>query len=291
MACSIRNVLRPVLAATAAAGLLAGCASPSQSDPQPRVAPPLPPSAAPTYVDLVELAKTASIVARVQILDQIVVPSERAPGVAPGKVRLYLEAATQALLSGSSGIGDSLAFLADRERDADGDPPDLEELSYLVFADLVEGRPGELRLAGPGAMLPAGAGLEQQVRTVLTQLAAADQPPMIEGVREVISVPGNLAGESETQIFLHTRSGDPVSLNVIRRPGMAPAWGASWTEIVDQAARPPEPGTLEWYSLACFLPQALPADAFLQGDDASRRQARADYQLILDEIGACARNY
>jgi hypothetical protein len=34
---------------------------------------------------------------------------------------------------------------------------------------------------------------------------------------------------------------------VIRRPGMDPTWGVSWSEIVDQSAGPPAPETVEWY--------------------------------------------
>ena len=88
-----------------------------------------------------------------------------------------------------------------------------------------------------------------------------------------MSVAGNLAGESETQLFLNTANGTPVSLTVVRRPGMAPTWGVSWTEIVDQAARPPEEGTAG-YRLACFLPRELPDKAFLQRDSASRTRPR-----------------
>jgi hypothetical protein len=63
----------------------------------------------------------------------------------------------------------------------------------------------------------------------------------------------------------------------------------SWSEIVDQSARPPEPQTVAWYRLACFLPAGLPADAFLQQDAGSRRQAEADYRFILEQLGACPR--
>ena len=104
-----------------------------------------------------------------------------------------------------------------------------------------------------------------------------------------MSVAGNLTGESETQLFLETATGTPVSLTVIRRPGMAPHWGVSWSEIVDQSARPPAPETVEWYRLACSLPPQLPRDAFLQDDRAARTRAEADYAFILEELGGCPR--
>ena len=104
-----------------------------------------------------------------------------------------------------------------------------------------------------------------------------------------MSVAGNLTGESETQLFLETATGTPVSLTVIRRPGMDPQWGVSWSEIVDQSARPPAPDTVEWYRLACSLPPELPADSFLQQDPAAQGQAREDYRFILDQLGECTR--
>ena len=70
---------------------------------------------------------------------------------------------------------------------------------------------------------------------------------------------------------------------------MDPTWGVSWSEIVDQAAMPPEPDTLAWYRLACFLPRKLGAEAFLQSDVAGRRRAEADYQFILEQLGPCER--
>jgi hypothetical protein len=70
---------------------------------------------------------------------------------------------------------------------------------------------------------------------------------------------------------------------------MEPSWGVSWSEIVDQSARPPEPLTVGWYRLACFLPERLPADAFLQQDPAAQRRAEADYRFIVEQLGGCPR--
>lgn len=243
-----------------------------------------------TYVDLLELAQASDIVLRAEVADQRVVPPERAPGLAAGKVRLYVEVVTQALLAGSGPVGETQAFLLDLPLDARGRRPNIREQVFLLFADRVEGRPGQIQLVGPQAIQPVDPLLEQRVRHVLTQLVAGDRPPVIEDVREVMSVPGNLVGESETQLFLNTREGAPVSLTVLRRPGMAPTWGVSWTEIVDSAARPPVPETLEWYALACFLPPEVPVAAFIQRDPDSRARARADYALVLADLGACARS-
>ena len=76
---------------------------------------------------------------------------------------------------------------------------------------------------------------------------------------------------------------------MIRRPGMQPQWGVSWSEIVDQSASPPAPASVEWYRLACFLPPRLPRDAFLQDDRAAHARAEADYAYILEQLGGCPR--
>lgn len=247
-----------------------------------------PPPAA-TYADLADLTGQADVVVLVEVRDQAVVEPARAPGLAPGHARLYIEGRTQALLAGRSALGESLAYLVDVPLTAKGKAPKLKKQRFIVYADPVAARPGELRLVGPSAQLPADAATEQLARTVIAALAAPDAPPAVTGIREAMSVAGNLTGESETQLFLDTTTGAPVSLSVIRRPGMEPQWGVSWSEIVDQSARPPQRETVEWYRLACFLPAQLPREAFLQDDRTARGRAEADYRFILEQLGDCPR--
>lgn len=242
-----------------------------------------------TYADVAQLAELASIVALVEVRDQAVVRPERAPGLQPGHARLYVTARTAALLASRSPIGESLNYLVDLPLDAKGKPPKLRKQRFILFADPVQGRPGSLQLVEQGAQMPATPESEQLARTVVAAFAAPGLPPRVTGVGDVMSVAGNLVGESETQLFLDTATGEPVSLTVVRRPGMDPQWGVSWSEIVDQAARPPQPRTIEWYRLACSLPQQLPAGAYLQDDRESRVRAEADYRYILQQLGPCDR--
>ena len=120
-------------------------------------------------------------------------------------------------------------------------------------------------------------------------MLAPDAPPRITSVRDALSVDGNLVGESETQFFLNTEKDGPVSLSVLRRPNMAPRWGVSWTEIVDQSAIAPRPDTLEWYRLACSLPAELPGQANLSRDPAARARTAQDYAFVLRQLGECRR--
>jgi hypothetical protein len=113
---------------------------------------------------------------------------------------------------------------------------------------------------------------------------------VITGVRETMHVSGNLAGEGETQVFLTTPDGKPASLSILRRPGQPATWGVSFSEIVDQSAKPPQPETLAWYRLACALPPALPARSLIGGTSQDRQLANEDYAQVVRELGACTRN-
>jgi len=186
---------------------------------------PAPAVTLPTYADMAGLIEKSGIVAVVEVDDQAVVEPERAPGLEPGRARLYIEAQTTALLAARSALGEALVYLADVPLDAKGKAPKLKKQRFLVFANPVVGRPGMLQLVEPDAAIPASPESERLARAVISGFAASDAPPAVTGVRDVMSVPGNLAGESETQLFLDTRTGVPVSLSVIRRPGMEPEWG------------------------------------------------------------------
>ena len=109
------------------------------------------------------------------------------------------------------------------------------------------------------------------------------------GLGDAFHVAGTVAGEGETQIFLRTENGDPVSLSVLRRPGQPPRWAVALGEIVDEAARAPVPGTLLWYRLACSLPPVLPARAVRTLAVADAEAARADYRLVIEALGPCGR--
>lgn len=242
-----------------------------------------------TYADLVSLAEQSDLVVRVEIRRQIEVEPERAPGLAPGFARLYIEARTLALLSGSSAIGESLVYLIDVPRDERGKVERFKNREMIVFADTVPGRPGSIQLTGENAQLDYSPGFEARLMPILSTLVAAEKPPVVTGISDALAVQGTLAGESETQIFLTTQDRSPVSITVLRRPGQTAVWGVSWGEIIDSSARAPRPGTLRWYRLACSLPLRLPSSANLARDPAARRLAEMDYALVMDQLGPCER--
>ncbi|MFM9937471.1 MAG: hypothetical protein ACKVOL_14895 [Novosphingobium sp.] len=240
------------------------------------------------YADLVDLALPAETVLRAQVRKAVRLKPEEAPGLPAGRARLYIEARTTVLLIGPE-LGESVRFLADVPLDARGKVPKLTKTEVLVLARTVAERPDELQLVAPDAMLPLTAGREATLRAILTETASPDAPPAITALREVLHVSGNLAGEGETQLFLATTTGAPVSISVLRRPGQPATWGVSFTEIVDSAARQPLPATLAWYRLACGLPQRVPERTNISGTLADRRTAAEDYAQVLSDLGPCTR--
>lgn len=242
-----------------------------------------------SYADIVALADGTPLVIRARIKDQVAVEPERSPGLAPGHVRLYIEAQTSALIAGSAPLGESLRYLVDVPLTAKGKPPKLKKQEVLLFARPVAGRAGQLQLVRPDAQFAYTPEFEAQLRPVLAALLSPDAPPRVTGIRDALAVPGTLAGESETQVFLDTENDGPVSVTIVRRPNQAPRWGVSWTEIVDQAARAPRRDTLEWYRLACTLPERLPGEANLSRDPRSRALAAQDYDFMMDQLGPCTR--
>lgn len=274
---------RPLAACLAVATLALAPAARGES------IPPQPPLPIATYADLADLADSAPLVVRAQLRRLTQLEPERARGVAPGQGRFYVEARTEGLLAGNTVLGEQLRFLVDLPIDARGKPPKLKKVSTVLFARLVPGRPGELQLVAPDALVVWDPATDARLRAILGELLGGNAPPRVTGVREAIHVTGNLAGEGETQLFLATPGGEPAAIAVQRRPGQRPAWSVSFTEVLNASGRPPARETLAWYRLACFLPATLPASAHVSAEAADRARASEDYAMVRQELGECPR--
>jgi hypothetical protein len=252
---------------------------------------PAPPAAAPGYADLADLALAAPVAAHVRVAQAIAVKEERTAGIRPGLARLYVEADLVALIRSPGPLPGRLSYVVDLPRDSKGKPPKLRKgTELLLLAATVPGRPGELRLVAPDAQLPYSPAVADRLRSIAREASSASPPPRITGIGKAFHVPGSLPGESETQIFLQTTDQRPVSLTVLRRPGQTPQWAVALSEIVDEAAEPPAPGTLLWYRLACGLPRALPRQSLAEADAEGAAAIEADYRLVLERLGPCVRN-
>ncbi|MET1113102.1 MAG: hypothetical protein ABWX67_16410 [Allosphingosinicella sp.] len=266
-----------------AAALIAVAAAPAESQ--------APPAPTPTYADLADLALAAPVAAQVRIADAVAVKAERAPDLKPGMARFYVQAALVSLIRSPQSLPARLSYLVDLPRDSRGKPPRLRKGGeFLLLAAPVAGRPGELRLVAPDAQIPFTPERAATLRSIIREASSASPPPRIAGIGRAFHVPGAIRGESETQLFLQTAGGTPVSLTVLRRPGQIPVWAVALGEIVDEAAEPPAPATLLWYRLACGLPRALPRQSLAEADPEAAAAIEADYRLVLDRLGPCARS-
>ena len=254
------------------------------------------PADAPAYADLLDLFASAPLVLRVEIRKAI--PVAKDGGGAPaGQTRAYVEARVVDALHGTS-PAPMLRYLADVKLDARGRLPNLAKQQALIAARPAgaansTGAPDKdglasLQLVAADAQLLWGAELEARARGVLAELAAADAPGPVTGVREALFEPGTLAGAGETQIVLTTPNGAPVALSVVHVPGQETVWSVSFSEVVN-GGRAPARETLAWYRLACFLPRALPLWANISVGDAAQAQAAADYRLVIAGLGPCGR--
>lgn len=243
----------------------------------------------PGYADVADLADSAQMVIRAKVRRILAVEPERAPGLRPGWGRFYIEAKTLALISGPGVVGESLRYLADMPLDLRGRPPKIGKQDVLLYVRSVGGRPGEIALVAPDAQVLWSESREALTRRVLAELQQPDAPAGVRGVREAIHVPGTLAGEGETQIFLSTVDDSAAAISVVHTPGQPVAWGVSFSEVVAGPTGAPPRDTLAWYRLACFLPAELPRTANVSATSADAAQAIEDYRLVRRELGACPR--
>lgn len=243
----------------------------------------------PTYADLADLATQAPIVIKAQAIKVQTLKGSDGGAPPSGYVRALVEAQVISLIRGEGGVAPRIAYLADLRLEARGKPPKLRKQTVLLFA-LPGAQPGTIQLVSRNGQLGWAAEREDSVRSIVVDLLARDAAPPIADVGDAFHLQGTIAGESETQIFLKTANGSPVSLSVIRRPGQEPRWGVSLGEIVDDAARPPEKSTLLWYRLACGLPAALPPRSTRTLPLRDAEAAQRDYAFVREGLGTCARN-
>jgi len=246
-------------------------------------------SALSSYADSADLIIASPLVIKARIEGRKKVNVAAAEGGA-SPISYYLTTArVEALIRGDSGVAPTLTFLV-RDVPKGQVRPDYLRKKVTVMLFARPGRkPGEIQLTSRNAIQPWTENLEQKARSITSELLRADSPPAIIGVGDAFHIAGTIAGESETQIFLKTENGAPVSLSILRRPGEVPHWGVSLGEIVDESAVPPPTDTLLWYRLACALPPKLPSESTRSLPLLDAEAARRDYKLVLESLGSCGR--
>jgi hypothetical protein len=234
-------------------------------------------SSAQSYTALARAFADAPLVARIKVLSS----QEIKPPPSPDKVRYYATASVTALVRAPSPQPPSLNLLADLPLDSRGKRPRINKSEWLIAARPIDGK---VQLVAPPVAWTADN--EARVRAIVAASTAADTPGSVRRISGAFYSPGNVPGESETQIFVDFTGGGKGSLSVLRRPGMAPAWHASFGEVANDGP-PPARDTMSWYRLACGLPKTLPESALGDLDAAGRTATAADYAFVLAALGPC----
>ena len=243
----------------------------------------------PPYAEVADLVLAAPLLLDAQIRSAARIKGEEAANVEPGRARFYVEADVLALIRAPGAMPARVGYVVDVPLDARGRAPKLKKRRVLLFARPVAGQPAMVQLVTLDSQRDWSPDLDALVRRVVREVVAAGAPPAVTGLGNAFHVPGTLPGEGETQIFVQTATGDPISLSILRRPGEQRRWAVALGEIVDDAAAAPQRDTLLWYRLACGLPRELPPESIASEEPANAAIAREDYQFVLQQLGPCRR--
>ena len=229
-----------------------------------------------SYATLARTFADAPLVAHVRAISAVPIK----PDPAGGTARFYVVASTMALIRAPSAQPPMLNLLVDLPRDSAGKAPRPKKAEWLIAARADP----QVRLTAPPVAWTADN--ERRVREIVAEASTAGAPGPIVKVAGAFYSPGNIPGESETQIFLDLATGKG-SLSILRRPQVTASWSASFGDVAGNAP-PPAKDTLAWYRLACGLPAALPETALHDLDDSDQSSVRADYAFVLTQLGACS---
>ena len=240
-----------------------------------------------SWTDLADLALASPVVlvGAVERVDRL--SRREAPDVPPTDVRALVQVKTQAVLKAPAVMPEGAAWLWQGSADAKGRAPFTKQDQMLGFARPLSGgaRPEvqALQLVSPSAQQPWSAEAEGKVRAILQEAQRPGATGLIvTGINDAFRSEGDIPGISESQFFLKTEGGRPVTLVVRHEPGKPADVLAGAGDLVDRA-QPVRPETLLWRGLACGLPETLPPAL------ADREGLAADYAVAKASIGACGR--
>ena len=242
-----------------------------------------------SYADVADLVVISPLILDANIKNLRKIPPEQAVGVPENLQRMLIEADILALIRGQGSVNPRARFLLDVPKDAKGKIPKLKKQRLFLLGSPVAGRPGEIRLSRPDALVQWSPANDILVRTITKEAVQLDAPAKIAGITSAFYSAGTVIGEGETQIFLKTVKDQPLSLSVLSRPGEMKLWAVSTAEVIDESATAPAKFTLLWYRLACELPRSIAPDMVETADSGDMARVQADYNYILDSIGPCGR--
>lgn len=242
-----------------------------------------------TYADIADLVVISPVILDAQIRKVTKLPDTQTIGVPANIQRVLVDATVSSLIRGNEGFAGSARFLLDIPRDAKGKIPKLQKQRYFLLGSKVAGSPGVLKLSRPDALVEWSAENDATLRSITQEAVQIEAPQAISGISGAFHTQGTVIGEGETQIFLRTAGGQPISISVLSRPGQTRRWAVSTGDVIDESAIAPARNTLLWYRLACSLPRALDAALVESGEARDIANAQADYRFVLDSLGPCGR--
>ncbi len=241
------------------------------------------------YADIADLVTIAPMVIDAQIARADKVPAEQAVGVPANLQRFVITANVLALIHGPQGVASQVKFLLDVPKDAKGKTPKLKKKRFFIMGSNVTGRPGEIRLVRPGALVAYSPANDAMVRAITQEAVQIDAPPRVTGISSAFFSPGTIVGDGETQIFLSTEKNQPMALSIVSKAGQPKTWSVSTSEVIGESATAPKQFTLLWYRLACGLPRDLAPELVESGDSVNAAAAQGDYKFVVDSLGPCGR--
>ena len=242
-----------------------------------------------SYADVADMVTLSDLVIVARIKKLKGVRSESGKATEKEKRYLLANARVDSLIRGDKGVPPIVDFLAVQNDGTDGSPFRLRKGEKVIIFARNGSKPGEVQLVSRYSVMPMTEELDIMSRAIATEAARVGAPPRILSVGDAFHIAGTIAGEGETQIFLKTETGAPVSLSIIHRPGQPARWGVSLGEIIDDTAVPPKRNTLLWYRLACGLPDSLPYAATADLAPSDAKAAARDYGFVLESLGSCGR--
>lgn len=243
-----------------------------------------------SYADIADLVVSSPLILDAQIRKVTKLPETQAVGVPANIQRVVIDADVNSLIRGTDGFAAKARFLLDVPKDAKGKIPKLQKRRYFLLGSKVAGSPGMLKLSRPDALVEWSPENDATLRAVTKEAVQIDAAQAVSGISGAFHTQGTVIGEGETQIFLRTAGGQPISISVLSRPGQAKRWAVSTGDVIDESAVAPARNTLLWYRLACSLPRALDQRLVESGDPRDITNAQADYRFVLDSLGPCGRN-
>lgn len=265
------------------------CGGIAVAQPSPVSSPLAVPTDGAAYADIADLVVGSPLIIDATIRNVKKVSPEQAAGVPANLQRMLVEANVLALIRGAGGVAPRVSFLLDVPKDAKGKIPKLKKQRMFLLGSTVTGKPGEIRLSRPNALVQYSTANDALIRAITRESVQIGAPPRVTGIMSAFYSAGTVLGEGETQAFLRTENNQPMSLSILSRPGQAKRWAVSTSEVIDESASAPARHTLLWYRLACGLPRDLSSDSIEASDSDNVARAQADYKFVIESLGPCGR--